>query len=111
MPERTIRLTSDDQRWLEMTVDRNRATARVGQGKPFPFNFEHLGFVAYGMAYQAWGSGSHFIFRKAGRGFATEFQGPHDRSPAVCYLSDSELESILSELAPHTSRKTRARML
>ncbi|RYG22541.1 hypothetical protein EON82_16780 [bacterium] len=115
MPGKKVRLDSDDGRWLEMTVGRGRATARVGKaddaGEPFPFNFEHLSFVPRGMGYQAWGSGSHFTFRTGSRGFAVEFQGPNDRSAAVAYLSEEEIERLLDELDALRPSETRARLL
>lgn len=111
MPGKTIRLTSDDQRWMEMTVRGTQATARIGGSEPFPFSFEHLGFVAFGMSYQAWGAGSHFVFRKSNDGFLVEFQGPKDRSPAICRLSEPDLQSILTELEARPSLEARVRML
>jgi len=96
---------------MELTVDRSRSVARVGEGEPFPFNFEHLAFVAFGMAYQAWGAGSHFIFRNEDGRYSAEFQGPRDRSPALCYLSEAEFRAILEELKPRTVEKMRAHML
>lgn len=115
MPGKTVRLDSDDGRWLEMTFDGRSATARVGKadmaGEPFPFNFEHLSFVPRGMGYQAWGSGSHFTFRTASRGFAVEFQGPSDRSAAVVYLSEEQIDGLLEELGALMPSESRARLL
>jgi hypothetical protein len=97
-----------------MTVGSRGATARVGKGElagqPFPFSFEHLSFVLYGMGYQAWGSGSHFTFRKSARGFALEFQGPEDRSAAIRYLSEAEVQDLLDELDVLAPVDSRARM-
>ena len=115
MPGKTVRLQSDDGRWLEMTVGSTGATAKVGQaelaGEPFPFSFEHLSFVPFGMGYQAWGLGSHFTFRKSSRGFALEFQGPDDRNAAICYLSELDVRSLLEELDYLTPLDSHARML
>lgn len=115
MPGKTVRLQSDDGRWLEMTVGSVRATATVGKaelaGEPFPFSFEHLCFVPVGMGYQAWGSGSHFTFRKGGSRFAVEFQGPGDRSAAICYLSEEEVGNLLDELGASSPASSRARLL
>ncbi len=108
---KTIRLTSEDQRWIELTVDGASATARVGEGPPFPFSFENLGYVMFGMSYQAWGSSSHFVFRKVSTGFAVEFQGPQDRSPAVYRLSEKEFRSVLSRLETRSSLEARVQML
>ena len=115
MAGKTVRLQSDDGRWLEMTVGKEGATAKVGKaefaGEPFPFSFEHLSFVPLGMGYQAWGSGSHFTFRKSSTGFAIEFQGPNDRGVAVSYLSQAEVEELLDHLAALTPSDSHARLL
>ena len=115
MPWRMARLESDDSRWLEMTVGVRGSTARVGKGDlagaPFPFSFEHLSFVPLGLGYQAWGTGSHFTFRKAAQGFAVEFQGPDDRSPTVRYLSDEEVQALMDSLDPLAPSETRAHLL
>ena len=114
MPGKTVRLKSDDGRWLEMTVGSRGATARVGKAElaaePFPFSFEHLSFVPCGMGYQAWGSGSHFTFRKSSKGFALEFQGPDDRSAAIRYFSEAEVQNLLDELDVLAPADSRARM-
>lgn len=102
MEGKTVRLDSDDERWLEMTVQDDRATARVGGaqgvGESFPFSFEHLGFVARGMGYQAWGSGSHFAFRHEPRGVVVEFQAPGDRGAAICRLTQEGMRATLDAL-------------
>ncbi|RYG44071.1 hypothetical protein EON79_15715, partial [bacterium] len=77
MQGKTVRLESDDKRWLELNVEDAAATARVGDSEPFPFSYEHLVFVASGMGYQAWGGGGHFAFRRELGGVVVEFQGPH----------------------------------
>ena len=115
MPGKTVRLDSEDGRWLEMTIGGEGATARVGKadsaGDAFPFSFEHLSFVPRGMGYQAWGLGSHFSFRTASRGFAVEFQGPNDRSAAIAYLSGEQLERLLDGLGAIVPSESRARLL
>ena len=98
MEVRTVRLESDDKRWLELRVEDGGASARVGDTESFPFNYEHLGFVASGMGYQAWGGGSHFAFRRAPGGAVVEFQGPGDRNAAVCRLSDARLRETIDDL-------------
>jgi hypothetical protein len=115
MPGKTVRLHSDDGRWLELAVGGEGALAKVGKadlaGDPFPFSFEHLSFVPCGMGYQAWGEGSHFTFRKASSGFAVEFQGPYDRSAAVHYLSEEQVQTFLDDLDPLAPSDARVRML
>ena len=98
MKGRTIRLESEDRRWIELTVSGARGMAKVGDTEPFPFNYEHLLFVASGLGYQAWGGGSHFAFRPDGARVTLEFQGSHDRSASICHLSLEHLESLLEEL-------------
>ncbi len=112
MEGKTVRLESDDGRWLEMTVHDDQAVASVGGAEPFPFSFEHLGFVVRGMGYQAWGSGSHFAFRHEPKEVVVEFQGPGDRHAAVCRLSEERMRATLDALdvfAP--SRVTGASLL
>ena len=102
MERKTVRLNSEDGRWLEITVQDDRALARVGSptgvAEPFPFRFDNLGYVARGMGYQAWGDGGHFSFRSEIGGVAVEFQGPDERYPAVVHLSQDDLCSTIDRL-------------
>ena len=98
MKEKRVRLESGDGRWLELTVEGEVASARVGEATPFPFSYEHLGFVPSGMGYQAWGGGSHFAFRRASGGAVVEFQGPDDRNAAVCRLDEARLRETIEGL-------------
>ena len=106
MEPRTLRLEGDDGRWLDLRVEGPYATAKVGEAEPFPFSFEHMGYVARGMGYQAWGGGSHMAFRQESDGVSVEFQGPKDRHASVCRLSEDRLRSTidaLDALAPSRS--------
>ena len=98
MERKTVRLEDEDGRWLEMTVEDERATARVGTAEPFPFRFDNLAYVARGMGYQAWGEGGHFACRSEIGGVAVEFQGPDERHPAVIHLSNDDLRSTIDRL-------------
>ena len=102
MERKKVCLHSDDERWLEMTVQDDRATARVGgasgSGEPFEFSFENLGFVARGMGYQAWGEGGHFVFRHEPQGVVVEFQAPGDRGAALCRLSNERMRATIDAL-------------
>lgn len=102
MQSKKVLVRSEDERWLELTVGDDRATARVGGpkgvGEPFPFSFENLGYVLGGIGYQAWGGGSHFSLRREKGGFAVEFQGPFDRGAAVCHLSTDAMRTKIDEL-------------
>ena len=111
MEAKTVRLEGGDGRWVELTVQDDRALARVGDAEPFPFSFENLGYVAHGMGYQAWGGGSHLAFRRAPGGVAVEFQGPDDRCPALCRLSDEGLRATIDALDVLAPSEPRASVL
>ena len=95
---KTVRLESDDGRWLELRVESLRAFACVGAAEPFPFSFEHLGYVGLGLGYQAWGAGSHMVFRPSEEGVVVEFQGPNERFPALCRMSMNQLRATVDAL-------------
>ncbi len=111
MRTRTVRLESDDGRWLELRVEDSRALARVGEAEPFPFGFENFGYVANGMGYQAWGEGGHFAIRRAPGGVAVEFQGPDDRKPALCRLDAKRLRETLDALEISVPSEPRATLI
>lgn len=98
MEAKRVRLEGGEGRWLELVVEDNRAIARVGEAEPFPFSYEHLGYVARGMGYQAWGAGGHVAFRRAPGGVVVEFQAPGERSAATCRLSDERLRETIDAL-------------
>lgn len=108
MELKMVRLHSDDERWLELKVQSTGASACVGNARgaseTFPFSFDNLGLVVHGMGYQAWGSGSHFSFRHDSNGIVVEFQGPTDRSAAICRISHDRLTSTLDDLDARASR-------
>ncbi|GEM_PF-4389259 len=98
MERRTVRLHSEDGRWLEMTVQGDRAIACVNGAEPFPFSFENLGFAAQGMGYQAWGTGGHFTVRHERAGVVVEFQGPGEKSFAASRLSLESFREKIDEM-------------
>lgn len=111
MERRMTRLEGDDGRWLELRVEGDKATAQIGEAEPFPFSYEHMGYVARGMGYQAWGGGSHMVFRREPGGFAVEFQGPKDRFAAVCRLSGEQLRAVIDALDAFMPSDSRASVL
>lgn len=117
MLRNTIRFRSgqDQEPWLELRVDAGCAEARIatvrGAQPAFSFNSEHLGFVLGGLAYQAWGKGSHMAFRRQGDDVAIEFQGPNDRSSTRFRLPVDDFATQLSELGIGRSAKSGAQLL
>ena len=96
----TVGFESNDGRSLELTVGKRCATAQIGDAEPFPFNVEHLDCVDKGMAYQAWGNGSHMVLRRVRGTIMVEFQGPDDRGVARCLLTEDEFRSRVGALDP-----------
>lgn len=117
MLRNTIRLKSglDQEPWLELKVEPGYAEARVGRDRfaqpAFSFNPEHLGFVLGGLAYQAWGKGSHMAFRRQGEHVAIEFQGPEDRSSTRFRMPVEEFACQLSDLGIGHALKNGAQLL
>lgn len=111
MEAKTVRLEGGEGRYLVLTVTDDRAYAQVGEADPFPFSFEHLGYVACGMGYQAWGEGGHLAFRRAPGGVVVEFQAAGERTPGVCRLSDERLRATLDALDAPAPADPRASVL
>lgn len=104
MEPRTAGFESDEGRTLRLEVKGRRATARVGDAESFPFNFEHLAYVERGLGYQAWGNGSHMVFRCEYGRVVIEFQGPNDRGLSLCRLSEAQFRAKVDLLGASTIR-------